>query len=127
MYDAGLAERLHDLVGGKFDMELATMSGSGGYRFLMNGHMCVFIWGDRLVIQIGEAAANAIAIQPHAGPMDFTGRRMRGWAAITHEGVADDAALQRHVDMAILFCATLPPKEGKPKAKGSHKTTRKPN
>ncbi|MGB2263108.1 MAG: TfoX/Sxy family protein [Candidatus Puniceispirillaceae bacterium] len=125
MYDAGLAERLHDLVGGMFEMELATMF--GGYGFLMNGHMCVFIWGDRLVIRIGEAAANAIANQPHVGPMDLTGRRMRGWATITHEGVAEDAALQRYVDMAILFCATLPPKEAKPKARGSRKTTRKPN
>ena len=59
--------------------------------------------------------------------MDLTGKRMHGWAAITNEGVAEDAALQRYVDMAILFCATLPPKEAKPKAKGSRKTTRKPN
>ena len=125
MYDAGLAKRLHDLVGGMFEIELATMF--GGCGFLMNGQMCVFIWDDRLVIRIGEAAANAIANRPHVGPMDLTGRRMRGWAAITHEGVAEDAALQRYVDMAILFCVTLPPKEAKPKAKGSRKTTRKPN
>ena len=64
---------------------------------------------------------------PHEGPMDLTGRQMRGWAAITHEGVAKDAALKRYVDIAILFCATLPPKEAKPKAKGSRKTTHKPN
>ena len=125
MYDAGLAESLHDLVGGMFEMELVTMF--GGYGFLMNGHICVFIWGDRLKIRIGEAAANAIANQPQVGPMDLTGRRMRGWAAITHEGVADDAVLQRYVEMAILFCATLPPREAKPKTKGSRKTTRKPN
>ena len=125
MYDAGLAERLHDLVGGMFEMELATTF--GGYGFLMNGHISVFIWGDRLVIRIVEAAANAIANQPHVGPMDLTGRRMCGWTTITHEGVAEDAALQRYVDMAILFFATLPPKEAKPKAKGSRKTTRKPN
>ena len=31
MYDAGLAERLHDLVGGMFEMEFATMF--GGYGF----------------------------------------------------------------------------------------------
>jgi hypothetical protein len=97
MYDAGLAERLHDHIGGMFEMELTTMF--GGYGFLMNGHMCVFIWGDRL----------------------------RGWAAIFHEGVAEDSALQRYVDMAIMFCATLPPKEAKPKVRGSRKTTRKPN
>lgn len=125
MYDAGLAELLHDHIGGMFEMELTTMF--GGYGFLMNGHMCVFIWGDRLVIRIGEAAANAIADQPHVGPMDLTGRRMRGWAAIAHEGVAEDSALQRYVDMAIMFCATLPPKEAKPKVRGSRKTTRKPN
>ena len=125
MYDERLAERQHDLVGGMFEMELVKMS--GGYGFLMNGQICVFICGDWLVIRIGEGAANATANQPHFGPMDLTGRRMRGCAAITHEGVAEDAALQRYVDMAILFCASLPPKEAKPKAKGSRKTTRKPN
>ena len=99
----------------------------GGYGFLMNGHMCVFIWGDRLVIRIGEAAANAIAKQPRVGLMDFTDSRMRGWAAITYVGVAEDPDLQRCVDMAILFCGTLPPKEAKTRVKGSRKTTRNPN
>ena len=29
------------------------------------------------------------------------------------EGVSEDAALQRYLDMAIMFCAALPPKPGK--------------
>ena len=58
------------------------------------------------MIQIGEAAANAIANQPPVGLMDFIGRRMRAWAAITYEGLAEKPDLQRCVDMAILFCAT---------------------
>ena len=45
MYDAGLAEHLHDHIGGVFEVELTTMF--SGYGFLMNGHICVFIWGDR--------------------------------------------------------------------------------
>ena len=45
MYDAGLAERLHNYIGDMFEVEITTMF--GGYGFLMNGHMCVFIWGDR--------------------------------------------------------------------------------
>ena len=89
--------------------------------------MCVFIWVDRLVIRIGEAEANVIADQPNVGTMDLTGRQMHGWAAIANEGVAEDSALQRYVDMAIMFCATLPPKLAKPKVRGSRKTTRKPN
>ena len=54
----------------------------------MNGHVCVFISDDRLVIRIGEAEANAIVTQSCVGLMDFTGRRMRGWTAITYVGVA---------------------------------------
>ena len=45
MYHAGLAERLHDHIGGMFEVELTTMF--GGYGFLMNGHLCVFISGNR--------------------------------------------------------------------------------
>ena len=41
MYDAGLAKRLHDHIGGMFEMELATMF--GGYNFLMNGNVCVYL------------------------------------------------------------------------------------
>ena len=108
MYDTGLAERLHDLVGGMFEMELATMF--DGRRFLMNGHLCIFIWDDQLLIRIGETVANAIAVQPHFSTIDLIGRQMLGQATITNAGVAEDAALQRYVDMAILFRAVLPPK-----------------
>ena len=45
MYDTGLAERLHDHIGGMFEVELATMLGD--YGFLINGHICVFIWDNR--------------------------------------------------------------------------------
>ena len=44
--------------------------------------------------------------------MDLTGRVMKGWAMIAPEGVTEDSELQRYVDMAITFCAALPPKPG---------------
>ena len=111
MYDRGLAARLDELMAGMLDMETTTMF--GGYGFMMNGHICVGIWNDRLVIRIGTAAWHDIKDDPHFGPMDLTGRNMKGWAMVDPDGVAEDADLQRYVDMAILFCATLPPKAGK--------------
>ena len=30
---------------------------------------------------------------------------------VRSEGLSEDAVLRRYVDMAIMFCATLPPKE----------------
>ena len=51
MYDAGLAERLDEIMAGMLEMEVTHMF--GGYGFLMNGHMCAGIWNDMLVIRIG--------------------------------------------------------------------------
>lgn len=110
MYDPGLAARLDDIMAGMLEMETTRMF--GGYGFLMNGHMCVGIWNDRLVIRIGVEGWGAISGEPHVRPMDLTGRVMKGWAMIEPDGVAEDADLQRYVDMAIMFCAALPPKPG---------------
>ena len=44
--------------------------------------------------------------------MDLTGEVIKGWAMVHPEGLSKDAELRRYVDMAIMFCATLPPKEG---------------
>jgi len=111
MYDPGLAARLDDIMAGMLEMETTRMF--GGYGFLMNGHMCVGIWNDRLVIRIGVDGWAAISGEPHVRPMDLTGRVMKGWAMIEPDGVGEDADLQRYVDMAIMFCAALPPKPGK--------------
>ena len=110
MYDPGLAARLDDIMAGMLEMDTTRMF--GGYGFLMNGHMCVGVWNDRLVIRIGADGWRAISGEPHVRPMDLTGRVMKGWAMIEPEGVSEDAALQRYVDMAIMFCAALPPKAG---------------
>ena len=110
MYDPGLAARLDEIMAGMLDMEVTRMF--GGYGFLMNGHMCVGIWNDRLVIRIGVDGWNSICAQPHVGPMDLTGKVMKRWAMVHPEGLSEDAELRRYVDMAIMFCATLPPKEG---------------
>jgi hypothetical protein len=108
MYDPDLAARLDEIMSGILEMEVTHMF--GGYGFLMNGHMCVGIWNDMLVIRIGTGGWEAIAGDAYVRPMDLTGRVMRGWAMIAPDGVTEDAELQRYVDMAITFCAALPPK-----------------
>jgi len=111
MYDPGLAARLDNIMSGMLEMEVTRMF--GGYGFLMNGHMCLGVWDDRLVIRIGTDGWDAICDQPHVGPMDFTGKVMKGWAIIHPDGLSEDEDLRRYVDMAIMFCATLPPKPGR--------------
>ena len=111
MYDPGLAARLDDIMSGMLDMEVIRMF--GGYGFLMNGHMCLGVWDDRLVIRIGTDGWDAICEQPDVRPMDFTGKVMKRWAMIHSDELSEDEDLRRCVDMAIMCCASLPPKPGR--------------
>ena len=43
----------------------------GGYGFLMNGHICLGVGDDRLVIRIRTDGWDAICDQPIVRPMDF--------------------------------------------------------
>lgn len=112
MYDKGLAERLTELVGDMFEMEVTYMF--GGFGYLMNGNICVAIWNDMLVIRVGVDAANALMKEPHVRPFDLTGRPMKGWMMVTHDGIAEDADLQRYVDLAVFLPAVYHPRQ-KPK------------
>ena len=78
MYDRGLAARLDEMMGGMLEMETTTMF--GGYGFMMNGHICVGIWNDRLVIRIGTAAWDDIKDDP---------RRPDGSDRQDHEGMGN--------------------------------------
>lgn len=122
MYDKGLAERLTALVGDMFEMEITYMF--GGFGYLMNGNICVAIWNDMLVIQVGVDAANALKNAPHIRPFDLTGRPMKGWMMVTHDGISEDKDLQRYVDLAVFFTGGLPPKV---KAKKPHKPRSRKN
>ena len=107
-YDPGLAHRLEELLADRSAFEQKKMF--GGIGWLMNRHMCVGVWHDWLITRVGELQAAQIFYEPHVKPMDITGKPMKGWAMIAPEGIAEDKALGRHVDMAVLFVATLPPK-----------------
>ena len=120
MYDKGLAERLTELVGDMFEMEVTYMF--GGFGYLMNGNICVAIWNDLLVIRVGVDAANAIMNEPHVRPFDLTGRPMKGWMMVKHDGIAEDTDLQRYVDLAVFFTGSLAPKVKTKRSRTSRKS-----
>ena len=47
---------------------------------------------------------------PHARPMDFTGRPMKGFVYEESEGIATDAALAEWVERGASFARSLPAK-----------------
>jgi TfoX/Sxy family transcriptional regulator of competence genes len=82
----------------------------GGIGWLLNGNMCCGVYKDWLIVRVGTNAAPAMLAESHVGPMDITGKPMKGWAMVASDGVDDDEDLRRFVEAATAFVSTLPEK-----------------
>ena len=82
----------------------------GGVCFMLNGNMCVGVHNDELIVRAGERQAEALLRRVHVRRMHLTGKPMRGWLTVGPAGIARTANLERYVDVALEFVATLPPK-----------------
>ena len=107
-YDEGLAERLRELLAGRRDVTERKMF--GGLAFLCRGHMFVGITDDVLMVRVGPGAHAAALARPHARPMDFTGRPMKGYVYVDAEGIREDAELAAWVDAGLELVESLPGK-----------------
>jgi TfoX/Sxy family transcriptional regulator of competence genes len=107
-YDETLAQRIRELLADKHSVVEKRMF--GGIAFMLRGNMCCGIVRDDLMVRVGLERHEEALAQPHARPMDFTGRPMRGMVYVTPEGCRTDEALKRWVEQGLNFAATLPPK-----------------
>ena len=107
-YDEELAERIRRALAGRQGVSEKKMF--GGIAFMLRGNMCCGIVGDELMVRVGPGRFQEALAEPHARPMDFTGRPMRGMVYVTPEGCRTDKALKRWVEQGLNFAATLPAK-----------------
>jgi hypothetical protein len=116
-----------DLVD-RFETVVGRVAGPEVTRRPMFGHPCAWVGGnmatglfadhwwvrlspERLAEVLESGEATAFSVMP--------GREMNGYAVMSPERVADDAAVDAWVREALAYTATMPPKE--PKAKGPAK------
>ena len=107
-YDERLAERIRRVLGDRHDVTEKAMF--GGRCFMVGGHMCVGVGKGPLLVRVGPEAHDELVRQPHARPMDFTGRPMKGFLYIAAAGLEKDADLKRWVGHGLRCVATLPAK-----------------
>ena len=86
-YDEKLAERVRaELDAQAPATELVEKKMFGGLCFMVGGAMALGVTGTDLMVRVGpESHAEALA-KPHARPMDFTGRPMKGFVFVDPEG-----------------------------------------
>jgi TfoX/Sxy family transcriptional regulator of competence genes len=103
-YDEGLAERIRTALRGRDDVVEKKMF--GGLTFMVAGRMACGVVHDDLMVRVGPGEHGEAIAQPHARPMDFTGKPMQGMVYVAPAGVASDDDLRSWVDRAVSVATT---------------------
>ena len=93
---------------------------SNDFTITIRGNMAVGITGDDLMVRMEAGSADAALSEPHARPMDFTGKPMKGFLYVGPEGVRTQKMLEKWVGRGVDYASGLPakkPKSRKPRKK----------
>jgi TfoX/Sxy family transcriptional regulator of competence genes len=121
-YDKDLADRVRRILAGRADVEERSMF--GGLAFMAHGHRCCGLVKNKLMVRVAPDAYDRLLAEPGAGPMDFTGKPMRGFLYVTRAGTSTAADLRTWVKRALRFAEQRPPRtSGRPRSR----STRRPN
>jgi TfoX/Sxy family transcriptional regulator of competence genes len=107
-YDEAVAKRVRRALGKT--PEVVEKKMFGGVAFMVRGNMCCGVIDDRLLLRVGPDGYEAAQSRPHAKPMDFTGRPMKGFVFVEPKGFASAGDLKAWIARAIMFTLSLPAK-----------------
>ncbi len=107
-YDEILAERVRAVFQSEPGCTEKKMF--GGICFMVGGNMAVGVTGSDLMVRPGPDNFESALALPHARPMDFTGRPMKGFVYVESAGIAADAVLAEWVERGAAFARSLPAK-----------------
>src|SRR5919201_2022851 len=105
-YSERLADRVRALLSDRDDVVERPMF--GGLTFMVRGHMCCGVHGDELIVRLHPDDEEAALARPHARPMDFTARPMRGFVTVAPDGMTA-RALRSWVTLAVEHAETRTP------------------
>jgi TfoX N-terminal domain len=83
----------------------------GALCFMLGGNMCCGVTGSALMVRVGHEAYPRTLKEPHVRPLEFAGRRPKGFVLVDPEGYRTDKALTAWLRRGIDFVSTLPAKK----------------
>jgi TfoX/Sxy family transcriptional regulator of competence genes len=107
-YSEELAERIREIIDSRPRVVERKMF--GGVAWMVNGNMACGVIGEDLMVRLDRDEAEQALVEEHVGPMDFTGRRMRGFIVVEAAGISDAHDLGRWVDTGADYAEALPAK-----------------
>lgn len=107
-YDAGLADRIRELLGPLRGVDEKRMF--GGLAFLINGKMSVAVSQQGgILVRIPPEETGKLLGRAHANPMVMAGREIRGWIRVDADGVTTKRQLSAWVARGVDYACRLPP------------------
>jgi TfoX/Sxy family transcriptional regulator of competence genes len=107
-FDEALADRIRDVLASRPEVTERKMF--GGIAFMLAGNMAVGVIGEDLMVRLDPDDAEKALGEPHARPMDFTGRPAKNMVYVDAEGTASDEDLAAWVEAGAAHAASLPPR-----------------
>lgn len=105
-FDEALADRVRDVLAPRAALSERKMF--GGIAFTVGGNMAVGVVGDDLMVRLDPADAERALAEPHARPMDFTGKPSKGMVFVDSAGTATDEDLASWIYAGADFASSLP-------------------
>ena len=107
-YDEALANRVRTALALRKGVVEKKMF--GGLAYMVHGNMACGVVKDDLMVRVGPDKYDELLTEPHARPMDFTGRPLRGMIYVGPKGHGNDKALALWVRRGVDFANSLPAK-----------------
>lgn len=110
-------EKLEDLLDHHLidNEELEKRKEGGGVGYLINGNMCLGIYGDLLVARIGEPLAKTLVSKPGIRKYLPDKGLYDDFIMIEEQIYSHSKALAKFIEQSLEYASGLPPKDhGKP-------------
>jgi TfoX/Sxy family transcriptional regulator of competence genes len=107
--DQQTISRIRDVLAERSDVLEKRMFGS--ICFMVGGRMCCGVANSTVFVRVGKDGFEKAVAQPHARPMDFTGRPSTSTVYVDPLGYRTRAALAKWVNLGVALATTEAPQK----------------
>lgn len=100
-YSEKLADRVREALSHIKVLEEKHMF--GGVCFMVNDKMCIGVNLDEIMCRIDPKIEDEALNRPHARPMDFTGKPMKGYVFVHEDGIKKKSDFEYWINRCLEF------------------------
>jgi TfoX/Sxy family transcriptional regulator of competence genes len=102
-FDEKLSDRIREALVNETKVEEKFMF--GGVCYMVNGKMCIGVVKDEMMCRIDPFEEEAALKRKGARPMDFTGKKMKGYVFVNRDGLKTAKDFDYWINLCLDFNA----------------------